>query len=1043
MTVSGSNFGTAARYEPTGSVLSDYGGGACVSTAFRSDTSLLCQVQGGLGVGLSFTVAVAGSTGTITQAFCYDGPILINAIASNGRRIVPATGGAGVTVFGRNFGTSDFSNKLRMGDTACQSTVWKADSQMVCMTPAGVGIDNAMVASVAGRMATFTEAVSYDRPSLSSLYALNSPASGGVILTVLGANFGSYRNSQSVQVGALSAGAVTWTSDSSMSCKMPAARGVEQAASVSQGPNALAGTLLAAMTYDDPLVTAMTPSNGPQSGGTAVTFHGVSFGTSNGNPTIMVGSACRFNSWISDTSATCTTQAGYGKPTSTVDFSTTGCTAHGGVCRGVATGLFAYDGPHPEGLTGALNAPSVGGGSITVSGTLFGAADPGSDITVLIGATTVTTVWVSDTSLKAAVPAGVGTRDVTVALAGAANTLSAAFSYDKGEFAGLGPLNGPAAGGSTVTLQGSNFGKVPGLEVPTVMIGDTSAMGTWQSDSLVLYAVPPGVKAAAPGATVVVRQPGATNGNMYPNTYFTYDTGRISSVVPRVANTLGDTTVTVEGKNFGGTDSTPAAFIGETFSCAETTWVSDATVLCKTPPLNEGSYAVSLLSGVAGSNALDLKAALTTRELADQLPEALGVVQLPTVPVLAVDKSAVSEDKPVSMKLEGGTSVSVPKGGFVGAGSVTVMIISAPASIASEEGQTATPASDIVVLKLDGVTLTQDIALSLPVDLTALAGRRAGPGGTTHLGRGLLAAASAASAASADAESGGAGGPQRRLLQYGGLLLKGAWLNKCTGAWVPICNSSVATATGTLEASVPPAVVQDRCYAPASGCATGVDCSGGGQIMAIGYSKDPCPAAPSLEWTPIIIGIVAASLVLCAALYFFWRWATVGKDDDDDSYYYSDEDEGKEMQLQPYKGGMLPDASLFSNAPLEYPSFASVGPGPVFPQSQHYFPGSPRSPQQQMMQVRVTPSPRPTLPPDAQAAMLHAPCVCCCSCHAPPPPPCPSAKVVFSGLQYPPSYPQQYGAQGFAGSPSFGPQMSPNYGPQGFQQPGFGGFGGM
>jgi len=61
------------------------------------------------------------------------------------------------------------------------------------------------------------------------------------------------------------------------------------------------------------------------------------------------------------------------------------------VCRGVGTGLFAYDGPHPVAIEGALNAPSTGGATLTVTGTLFGVSDPGEALTVALGDTACTT----------------------------------------------------------------------------------------------------------------------------------------------------------------------------------------------------------------------------------------------------------------------------------------------------------------------------------------------------------------------------------------------------------------------------------------------------------------------------------------------------------------------------------------------------------------------------------------------------------------------------------------------------------------------------
>ena len=210
-----------------------------------------------------------------------------------------------------------------------------------------------------------------------------------------------------------------------------------------------------------------------------------------------------------------------------------------------------------------------------------------------------------------------------------------------------------------------------------------------------------------------MRQPGASSGNAFPDAFYAYDAVTLTSINPSVSDTLGGAVLTLTGRNFGGTDSTPTAFLGDSgVKCVATTWVSDAaTVLhpgdclrtsrvhlsvrpslvtgrvhvqvCTTPPAGEGTYNVAWLSGVAESSLATLTTQLTTPTgLAAQLVNSLAYIALPA-DVLAFNRGEAAEGAGVDIQLEGGAAVSLAAGSFSGTGSVVVLLVAAPASVRS------------------------------------------------------------------------------------------------------------------------------------------------------------------------------------------------------------------------------------------------------------------------------------------------------------------------------------------------------------------------
>jgi len=143
------------------------------------------------------------------------------------------------------------------------------------------------------------------------------------------------------------------------------------------------------------------------------------------------------------------------------------------------------------------SGPTAGGTAVAISGANFSA---GAAVTIGgVAATTVT--FVSSTSIQATTGAhAAGAADVTVTVDGRSSTLASAFTYvtlPPPTISAISPSSGSTAGGTTVTLTGTNF-----ASGATVSIGGVAATGVTVLSATSLRAVT-GPRAAGVADVVV------------------------------------------------------------------------------------------------------------------------------------------------------------------------------------------------------------------------------------------------------------------------------------------------------------------------------------------------------------------------------------------------------------------------------------------------------------------------------------------------------------------------------------------------------------
>lgn len=198
-------------------------------------------------------------------------------------------------------------------------------------------------------------------------------------------------------------------------------------------------------------VTGVSPANGPLTGGTAVTITGTNFPTT--VDSVRVGTGRLENlARVSATQLTGTTPAG--STAGAVDV-TVYTTSAG---RGTCAGCFTY---HPVPTVASVipnNGPLAGGTVVTITW----ARVPATVDSVRVGAGLLgSLVLLSDSSLKGTAPAGgtPGAVDVTVYTSSAGHgTCTGCFTYNPAPtVTSVSPANGPRAGGTAVTITGTNF----------------------------------------------------------------------------------------------------------------------------------------------------------------------------------------------------------------------------------------------------------------------------------------------------------------------------------------------------------------------------------------------------------------------------------------------------------------------------------------------------------------------------------------------------------------------------------------------------------
>ncbi|MET3995868.1 hypothetical protein ABID65_007540 [Bradyrhizobium sp. S3.9.2] len=302
--------------------------------------------------------------------------------------------------------------------------------------------------------------------------------------------------------------------------------------------------------YFVPTVASVSPTAGATTGGAAITITGTNF---KGVTAVTIGGTSVSFSVVNSTTITASAPA---HAAGAVDVSVTNPAG-----TGTLTNAFTYYAA-PTVTSVAPNVGGTAGGTgITITGTNFTGAT-----SVVVGGTAVAFTLVNSTTITANTPAhAAGAGDVSVTNPGGTGTLTNAFTfYAAPTVTSVSPNSGTAAGGTAITITGTNF-----TGATSVAIGGTAVAFTLVNSTTITASTP----AHATGAvSVTVTNPGGTGTGTNVFTYQPaitpgsqqFDSGSGAFVVP----TYQTLTVEVWGGGGCGIANNPPAVAGNSGSAS-------------------------------------------------------------------------------------------------------------------------------------------------------------------------------------------------------------------------------------------------------------------------------------------------------------------------------------------------------------------------------------------------------------------------------------------------------------------------------------------
>ncbi|NYK10676.1 hypothetical protein HNR14_002557 [Leifsonia naganoensis] len=451
-------------------------------------------------------------------------------------------------------------------------------------------------------------------PVIGSLTPTSGPATGGTPVTITGSGF---TGTTGVTFGGTPGTGFTVVNDTTITVTSPAhAPGATNV--VVQGPNGDSGpgtfTFLAA-----PTIGSLTPTSGPETGGTAVTITGTGFTGATG--VTFGGTPATGVTVVNDTTITASSPAHAPGATDVVVQSPNGDSGPGTFTFVALPAISSITPP---------SGPVTGGTPVTITGTGFtGATGVTFDGTPGVGFSVT-----NDTTITVATPAHAqGPVDVVVQHP-IGDSAPGTFTYlPLPVITGVNPGNGPETGGTPVTITGSGFTGATG-----VTFGGTPGANVTVVNDTTITVTSPG---HAPGAVDVIvttpAGPSAPGG-------FTFDPvvgpPAIGTIAPDHGPETGGTPVTITGSGF--TNATGVTFDGTAGTAF--TVVDPNTITVTTPAHAAGATEVVVQSPDG-----------------DSAPGAFTFDPIPTIASVA----------PTSGPETGGTDVTITGTNFTGATGVT------------------------------------------------------------------------------------------------------------------------------------------------------------------------------------------------------------------------------------------------------------------------------------------------------------------------------------------------------------------------------------
>ena len=226
----------------------------CEKSEWTSQSAITVRVATGIGSSKIAALTAGQLVGSTSAVFSLDSPQVSWLIRGN----APGTGAVLLTLTGVYMGPRPHSPGSRLQHTTGELTLWRSDTCVMALSLSGMPSwrqELPATITVAESTSTVTHLLTYDSPKLTffrngtrHLQRLNTPVTGDVLLTVVGANMGHVDLTPVVFLGKFECKRSLWLSATSVLCHTQHGNGRFQTASFTVGLKEASLTL--AFSYD-------------------------------------------------------------------------------------------------------------------------------------------------------------------------------------------------------------------------------------------------------------------------------------------------------------------------------------------------------------------------------------------------------------------------------------------------------------------------------------------------------------------------------------------------------------------------------------------------------------------------------------------------------------------------------------------------------------------------------------------------------------------------------------------------------------------------
>jgi large repetitive protein len=650
----------------SGAPVVDFGATAATNVVVVSPTQITATSPVGAVGTVNVTVTAPGGTSATSAADRYT-YLAAPTVTAIGPVQGPVAGGTSVVITGTHFTGATL---VDFGTLPATNVVVVSATQITATSPAELPGPVDVTVTAPGGVSATSPADQFTfvgAPAVTSLSPSAGPLAGGTSVTITGSGF---TTATVVDFGTKAATNLKIVSSTQITVTSPAGTAglvdvtVTGLGGVSATSPADQFTYVAA-----PTVTALSPSAGPLAGGTTVTITGTGF---SGTPVVDFGTVAATGVVVVSP-----TQITAVSPAETAGIVNVTVTGPGGTSATSSADQFTYTaGPTVTSLS-PIAGPLAGGTSVTISGAGFSAAT-----VVNFGTLAGTNMIVnSPTQITVTSPAeAAGRVDVTVTTPGGVSATSPAdqFTYLAAPtVTGISPAQGPAAGGTTVTITGTGFSGSLSVNFGTITASNVSIVSPTQITAI----SPPN---SAGTVHVTVTGLGGTTATSSADQFTYLAAPSVTGVSPAVGPVTGGTQVTITGTGFTG-----ATVVGFGSIAATNVVVVSATTITATSPAElPGPVDVTVVGpgGVSAATA------------ADQFIYAVA--------------PAVTGISPAAGPTAGGTQVTITGTGFTGATAVNFGTLAASSVV-------VVSATQIVATSPAGTAGTVDVTVTGPIGVSA------------------------------------------------------------------------------------------------------------------------------------------------------------------------------------------------------------------------------------------------------------------------------------------------------------------------------------